>query len=278
MFNFIKYSTFGAALLALTACSQEPQKSEAQASNQESSVKVVKFIGKDNPPYSDLAEFARDKLKAENIDLQIQYVNDSLMPNKAVDAKEADLNFFQHKSYLDSASNLNGWNLKVVAYTFNTIFGAYSPKYKSIDSLPEKALVTIPADPGNNGRSLKLLEQAGLLKLKPIKEESKISQADILENPKNIKIIEVEQPMLPTAYRDSDLTLITGAYTTHAGVVPRRDALITEKPNSYYTAVLVGNEESIKKPEVQRVKEVFESDEARKFILDNFSNVVGWER
>ena len=265
--------TLTATALAITGCTKKED--TAQVAN--SDVKVVKFIGKDNPPYSDLVEFAREELKKENIDLQIQYVNDSLMPNRAVAANEADLNFYQHKSYLDSASALNKWDLEVVSYTFNTIFGGYSPKYKSLNELPNKASVTIPADTGNNGRSLRLLEEVGLIKLKP-NTESKTSQADIIENPKQLRFIEVEQPMLPTAYKDSDLTLITGAYTAHAGLVPRRDALFKETPDEYYTAVLVGNKESVKKPEVQRVKAVFESEEARKYVLDNFSDVVTWER
>jgi D-methionine transport system substrate-binding protein len=262
--------------LFLFGCDQN--KPEATASNvAEHPTKVVKLIGKDNPPYSDLAEFAQEQLKKENIDLQIQYVNDSLMPNRVVNAKEADLNFFQHQSYLDSAASLNQWDLKVVSYTFNTIFGAYSPKYTSISTLPDKARVVIPSDTGNNGRALLLLQQAGLIQLKP-NNEAKASRADIIANPKQLKITEVEQPMIPSVYRDSDLTLITGAYTAHAGVVPKKDALVTEKPDPYYTAVLVGNGESIQRPEVQRVKQIFESEEARQYILKNFSDYVTWER
>lgn len=265
-----------ASSIFLLGCEQKQP--ETHASNAlENPVKVVKLIGKDNPPYSDLAEFAQQQLKKENIDLQIQYVNDSLMPNRVVDAKEADLNFFQHKSYLDSAAALNHWDLKVVSYTFNTIFGAYSAKYPSLAALPDKARVVIPADTGNNGRALLLLQQAGLIQLKP-NSEAKASQADIIANPKQLKITEVEQPMIPSVYRDSDLTLITGAYTSHAGLVPRKDALVQEIPDPYYTAVLVGNTDSLQRPEVQRVKQVFESEAARQFILKNFSDFVTWQR
>lgn len=265
-----------ASSLFLWGCDQN-KADPSDATTAQSAAKVVKLIGKDNPPYSDLAEFAQQQLKKENIDLQIQYVNDSLMPNRVVDAKEADLNFFQHKSYLDSAAHLNQWDLKVVSYTFNTIFGAYSPQYSSIAALPDQARVVIPSDTGNNGRALLLLQQAGLIQLKP-NSEAKASQADIIANPKRLKITEVEQPMIPSVYRDSDLTLITGAYTAHAGVVPKRDALVTEKPDPYYTVVLVGNGASIQRPEVQRVKEVFESEEARQYILKNFSDYVTWQR
>ena len=260
--------------LFLLGCEQQKADTALSTSAQET-IKVVKLIGKDNPPYSDLAEFAQQQLKKENIDLQIQYVNDSLMPNRAVAAKDADLNFFQHKSYLDSAASLNQWDLKVLSYTFNTIFGAYSPRYASLRDLPEKARVVIPSDTGNNGRALLLLQQAGLIQLKP-NHEAKASRADIIANPKQLKITEVEQPMIPSIYRDSDLTLITGAYTAHAGVVPKKDALVTETPDPYYTAVLVGNAESVQRPEVQRVKEVFESDAARQYILEHFSDYVTW--
>jgi D-methionine transport system substrate-binding protein len=67
--------------------------------------------------------------------------------------------------------------------------GCYSKKYKDIKSLPNGAKVAIPNDPTNGGRSLMLLEAAGLLKLKDGKGIT-ATPNDLAANPKNLKIIE----------------------------------------------------------------------------------------
>src|SRR5690606_6816693 len=114
------------------------------------------------------------------------------------------------------------WKLVPVAKTFNNIFGAYSSKYDSIEELPDGAVITIPADPGNSGRSLVLLEQYGLIKLKE-GVGAEATQKDIIENKRQFKIVEVEQMMLPKAYEDSDLTAIMGTYAVQAGLIPAKD-------------------------------------------------------
>lgn len=277
--HYLNLSTLGAVLLstglALTGCSDNTAQSSKDVSTQQD---VVKAVAWDTKPYSSLLEYARDELKKQNITLDITYLTDSYTANQAVSDQEYDINYYQHEAYLDSVRYKNNWDLHPISYTFNTVFGAYSKKYTSIDALPVGATITIPSDPANNARALQLLHDAKLIQLKGEQLGDQISQRDIVANPKNFKFIEVEQPMLPKAYQDSDLTVITGIYADRTGLVPNRDALIKDKAAKKWAAVLVANSASQQKPAVIKVKNFFDSAEAHQFIQSNYGEFVIWDK
>lgn len=257
----------------LSGCSKQ----EKKASTQPQDTQVVTLLTRDNPPYPQVAEYVRDKVKKQNIELKIKYANDGLIPNKSVAEHETDLNYFQHKYYMEAAKNLNHWDLVNIAPTFNGMFGAYSPKYKSIDQLPEKAKVVIPSDPSNGGRALNLLAHAQLIQLKP-NTGAKTSIKDILSNPKNLQFIEVEHALVPVSYKDADLAIMGGAYTIHANLKPKRDAIFLEQDDREYDSILVSNSQAALKPEVQAVKNAFIADDTREYILKNYADTVTWPK
>lgn len=256
--------------LGLVGCTkQENTKADA--------IKVVTLITRDNPPLPQIAEFVKNKVKNQNIELKIKYATDGLIPNKSVSENEIDLNYFQHRTYMQSAKEINNWDLNAIGTTFNSIFGAYSPKYKSLEDLPEGAKVVIPSDPSNGGRALNLLASVDLIKLKP-NTGAKTSLKDITANPKKLEIIEVEHALVPVSYKDADLAIMDGAYTAHANLVPKRDALYLEENNHNYDAVLVANSKSQKKAEVQIIKDAFAADDTRDYVLKHYSGTVTWEK
>lgn len=261
--------------LLLLGCTEKNNSSEHEAAAQQH---VVKAVAWDTKPYSSLLEYARDELKKQNITLDITYLTDSYTANQAVSDQEYDVNYYQHEAYLDSVRYKNNWDLQPISYTFNTVFAAYSKKYKSIDELPVGATITIPSDPANNARALQLLHDAKLIQLKDQHLGDQISQRDIIANPKKFKLIEVEQPMLPKAYQDSDLTVITGIYADRTGLVPNRDALIKDKAAKKWAAVLVANSTSQNKPAVIQVKNFFDSAAAYQFIQNHYGDFVIWDK
>lgn len=257
----------------LTGCSKQ----EKTVSSESSETKVVTLLTRDNPPYPQVAEYVRDKVKKQNIELKIKYANDGLIPNKSVAENEADLNYFQHKYYMQSAKELNNWDLIAIASTFNGMFGAYSPKYKNINDLPDKAKIVIPSDPSNDGRALNLLARAKLIELKP-NTGAKTSLKDITANPKNLQFLEVEHALVPVSFKDSDLAIMAGAYTIHADLLPKRDSIYLEQDNQEYDSVLVSNSKASQKPEVQLVKDAFITDDTREFVLKNYAETVTWPK
>ena len=65
--------------------------------------------------------------------------------------------------------------------------GLYSEKYKKSNEIPDGSEIAIPNDPTNQARALKLLDAAGLLKLKRIFGLFG-DPSGIAENPKKLKL------------------------------------------------------------------------------------------
>lgn len=122
--------------------------------------------------------------------------NDYVLPNEALSKGDIDVNAFQHKPYLDQQIKDRGYKLVAVGNTFVYPIAGYSKKIKSLDELQPGSQIAVPNDPTNLGRSLLLLQQVGLIKLKDGVGLLPTS-LDIVENPKNLKIVELEAPQLP---------------------------------------------------------------------------------
>ena len=268
-------TTCAATLLGLLFSGCGAQQEDAKT-KQQVEQNVVTLITRDNPPLPQIAEFVRDKVKQDNIELRIEYANDGLVPNKSVSDQDIDLNYFQHRTYMQSAKEINNWDLHDIASTFNSIFGAYSSRFKQLTDLPDGAKVVIPSDPSNGGRALNLLATIGFIELKP-NTGAKTSVKDITANPKGLKIVEVEHALVPISYKEADLVIMDGAYTAHANLVPKRDALYLEENNHSYDAVLVANSNSKQRAAVNAVQQAFTAADTRDFALKNYAGTVTWE-
>ena len=58
-------------------------------------------VGASPTPHAEILKVANDVLKPQGYELQIIEYSDYVQPNMALEGKELDANFFQHKPYLD---------------------------------------------------------------------------------------------------------------------------------------------------------------------------------
>lgn len=77
--------------------------------------------------------------------------------------------------------------------------------------------VAVPSDPTNEGRALLLLEDQGLIKLGD-NVGLTATVNDIVENPNNLEIVEMEAAAIPPAIEDVDFAVINGNYAIGAGI------------------------------------------------------------
>lgn len=70
----------------------------------------------------------------------------------------------------------------------------YSKKIKNLDELKEGDMISLPNDPSNGARALRILEANGLIKLQENVELPSVQ--NIIENPKNLKFKEMDAPQL----------------------------------------------------------------------------------
>lgn len=76
-----------------------------------------------------------------------------------------------------------------------------------------------------------LLQDAGLIKLDP-DAGLEATKMDIIENPKNLEIVEIEAAQLARALEDVDMAVINGNYALQAGLNAATDALAKEEKDS----------------------------------------------
>ena len=149
------------SLLSLIGCGTGTSSENLKGNNSEK--KVVK-IGITTP--DDLIWNAVKKKAAEdNIEVQtVCFSNVNI--NQVLADGDVDLNAFQHYAYFDKNTKDLGLNLVSLGDMYILRLDIYSKKYKNLNELPDGAKIAVPNDAVNIGRSLKVFEEAGLIKLK----------------------------------------------------------------------------------------------------------------
>jgi D-methionine transport system substrate-binding protein len=196
-----------------------------------------------------------------------------VQPNVQVAEKRLDANFFQHQPYLDEFNKSRGTELISVAGVHVEPFGAYSSKIKDLKDLPQGANVVIPNDATNGGRALLLLQKAGVITLK---DASNIlaTPKDIAENPKAIKLRELEAATLPRVLTQVDLALINTNYALEAKLNPTQDALTIEGSDSPYVNILVARADNQDSAALQKLAKALNSAEVKAFIEEKYQGAV----
>lgn len=251
-------------LLSLAACGGDTADS-----------KVI-TVGATPAPHAEILEVAKEVLAEEGYTLEITEFDDYQMPNDSVEEGELDANYFQHITYMNQYNEDNGYHLVSVGSIHYEPFGLYAGKTASIEELADGAQIAIPNDATNGGRALLLLEQEGLITLK---EDAGITATvtDIVDNPKNLDIVELEARLLPDSLKDVDLAVINGNYAIDAGL-KISDALAIESAEgeaaTAYANVLAVKEGNENDEGIQALLAALESDEVKTFIEETYDGAV----
>ena len=218
---------------------------------------------------------ARTRNGPQGFDLQVTEYTDYIMPNNAVFNGEMDANYFQHQPYLTDFNANNKTDLVSVVSVHFEPLGIYPGKVKELSALTDGATIVVPNDPTNEARALNLLAAQGIITLK---EGVGLAATvkDITDNPKNVKITEVEAAQVPMALPDYDFGVINGNYAVGAGLSD--SILVSEDPNSEaaqtfanIVAVKPGKEND---PAIQALVKVLTGEEIRKFITEKYGVAV----
>src|SRR5579883_91357 len=243
-------------------------------SQQENVIKVGVSAG-----WSEEVMKVAQQVALEQYHLKIKIVpfNDYVLPNTALANGNIDANIFQHVPYLNAQIKAHGYSLVPIAKTFVYPMGFYSRKLTQLSELKEGAVIAIPNDPSNEGRSLLLLQKAGLITLKP-NAGTLATVNDIIENPKHFQFKLLDAAQLARVLQDADLVAITNDYVGPAGLSINQ-ALLKEGPDSLYANVIVVREKSKDDPLFQKLVAVMHSEtvlEATKKIFPNGAAIAAW--
>ena len=228
-------------------------------------------------PHAEILAEAAKLLAKEGWTLEVTEFEDYVQPNLVVDSGEIDANYFQHTPYLDDFNEKKGTDLVAVAAIHYEPFGIYPGTKTALSDLADGDVIAVPNDTTNEARALLLLQQEGLIKLADGAGITATAK-DIVENPKNLQIKELEAANIPNALKDVDIACINGNYAQAAGLSVEKDALAVEATDSLaaetYANVLVvkdGNQDSEK---IQALAKALKSDAVRDFINKTYEGAV----
>lgn len=258
--------------------SKEESSKDSENNADTKSDEMIKItVGATPAPHAEILEQVKGILAEQGYELEIVDYTDYVQPNQAVDGNELDANFFQHQPYLDEFNEARGTNLVAVAAVHYEPFGIYAGKTASLEALADGAQVAVPNDATNEARALLLLEAQGLIKLK---EEVGMSATinDIVENEKNLNIVEIEAAQIPRSLQDVDIAVINGNYALEAGLNVNEDALAVEDASSVgattYQNILVVKEGNENNEAIQALKAALTSETIRQFIEERYEGSV----
>ena len=240
----------------------------------EHKIKVGAIAGSEAQIVEEAAKVAKEKY---GLEVEVVTFSDFATPNVALNDGSIDVNAFQHKPYLDSQIKDRGFKLVAVGNTFVYPIAAYSKKIKSLSELKEGAQVAVPNDPTNLGRSLLLLQKQGLLSLRA-HSGLNATVLDIIDNPKKLKIIELEAAQLPRSLDDVELAIINTVYASQINLLPSRDGLFVEDKDSPYVNLVVAREDNKDAKKVKEFVAAYQSEAVYQKALELFKGgvVKGW--
>ena len=230
-------------------------------------------IGVTGGPHAQIFEVVKKVAEKDGLKIQVIEFSDYVQPNAALASGDLDANSYQHKPYLDQQVKDRGYKFVSAGYTVNFPIGIYSKKIKSLNDLKQGAKFGIPNDPTNGGRVLLVLQEKGLIKLRP-EAGLKATPLDVIDNPKKIKFVELDAAQLPRSLDDLDASAINTNFALSAGLNPGKDAIAQEGAKSPYVNLIAVREADKDKPWVTKLVKAYQSEEVRKFIETEFKGAV----
>lgn len=232
-------------------------------------------VGASPAPHAEILESCKDALAEKGYELEIVEFTDYVLPNENLNSGDLEANFFQHTPYLENFCENNNMDLVSAVKVHFEPLGLYKGTGDTLENIAEGATIAVPNDPTNEARALQLLAAQGLISLKEGVGLT-ATKNDIVDNPKNIEILEIEAAQLPRTLPDVAFAVINGNYALEADVI---DSLVlTEDPQSdaaqefaNILAVRAGDENS----EITKaLVEVLTSAETKAFIEKTYGATV----
>ncbi|MGB4438563.1 MAG: MetQ/NlpA family ABC transporter substrate-binding protein [Sedimentibacter sp.] len=262
--------------LSLTVLAGCQNKEEAPATETPTELKKI-TVAASPVPHAEILEQVKADLAEKGYELEVTEFSDYVQPNLVVDSGDIDANFFQHKPYLDDFNAENGTKIVPVAVVHYEPLGIYPGKSNDLTNIADRASIAVPNDTTNEARALLLLEANGLIK---IKEGAGLSATknDIVENPHNLEIVELEAAQVSRVAGETDFVVLNGNYALEAGFKVGTDALAKEEQDSEaaqtYANILCVKEGNEEKEEIKALIEVLKSDKIKQFIADTYEGAV----
>ena len=224
-------------------------------------------------PQAEMLEFIKPDLAEQGINLIIVTTNNYNVPNRALNDKTVDANFFQHIPFMDEQIKKYHYKIESLGKIEIEPMGIYSKHIRSLSALPEHAVIAIPSDPTNEARALLLLQDHGIIQLRDPKNVHSTIK-DVTYNPKRIRFLKFKANELIGSLPEVTAAAINTNFVLEAGLSPIKDSLALESKNSPYANIIAIRIGEGKKHRIQALKKAMTSEKMRQFILEKYNGAV----
>ena len=255
--------------LTLAACGNSDKKADNTTTVK---IATVNRSGSEEARWDKVQEL----VEKDGIKLEFTEFTDYSQPNKATADGEVDLNAFQHYNFLNNWNKENGKDLVAIADTYISPIRLYSGKngeenkYTKVEEIPDNGEIAIPNDATNESRALYLLQSAGLIKL-DVSGTELATIANIKENPKNLKITELDASQTARSLTSVDAAVVNNTFVTEAKLDYKK-ALFKEQADEnskQWYNIIVAKKDCESSPKADAIKKIiaaYHTDEVKKVI------------
>ena len=256
-----------ALLVGFSSCGNKENKNEANSNSNAKEKQTIKIgvVGEYNDVLNEVSKRYEEKTGNK---VELVVFSDYNQPNEALESGDIDLNAYQHKKYLEEYNKDHKTDLVSIGNTMLAPLGIYSKKYKSLDEVKDNDEVVIPNDASNGARALFLLQDAGLIKVNGKKGDS-ITVTDVKENPKNLKITEVDASQTARNLDSAAIAVVNDTFALDSKIATEYPALKFEdsKPtddNPYVNIIVAKKDRKDDKILNDFVKNYYQTEETEK--------------
>jgi D-methionine transport system substrate-binding protein len=237
----------------------------------------VLVVGATAVPHAEVLEQVVGILAEKGIELVIREFDDFNTPNLALRDGDIDVNYFQHRPFLENFNANNNSNLVPVFGVHFEPFRLYAGRLNTLD-VPNGAEIAIPGDATNEDRALRFLESLGLIQLYDVPVGTASATTSVSDNPRNIVFHPVVAQTLPSLLPDVDYAVINGNVALGGGVFHLAIDGALEDPEGpaghRFTNFLVVRSGYENDSRVQALVEAINTQAIRDFILSRYAERV----
>jgi D-methionine transport system substrate-binding protein len=233
-----------------------------------------------NGAETEIWTYMKEVLAKDGITLEIVSFGDYVRPNLSLAEGEIDLNAFQHYAYFDKFKAEHKLDLTAIGETVIAPIGLYSNKIKNVSELKSGDKIAIPNDETNGGRTLILLQTAGLIKIDPAVANLPTLK-DITENTLELEIVEVDASTTPRILDDVAVAAINSTFAVDSGLLPTEDSIFLEPVNENskpFINIIASKTADKDNESYKKVVEAYQTDEVEKILMELYkgSQVRAW--
>ncbi len=247
------------SLFLLAGCSQ--QKDE----------KTI-VMGVSPGPYDELFDIAIVPI-LEKEGYTVKHLNFSalLEANIAMTENAVDAVVSQHAGFMRVFNEQRGSDLIAIQKIPTVPAGIFSNHFDNLNQIKEEMTILIPQDASNAARAYGLLQKVGWITLKPGVDLMSVTQNDIIDNPYNLAIKEMDSSLIPRVLDDADFAVIPGSIVWLGKLDPSKVLAQETLLDDLYLQVVI-RAENRDKAWAKAIVDAYNSEEFKRYMQQNNQN------